>query len=359
MYLNTPLDYAKATVATMMRKNSTGDLEDKKNSFNYHMGVFLHGIYSNYQLCGEETWFDFVKDWVDSLVDEEGHIHGTFRVRLDDFQAGNMLYPLYERTGECKYKKALDFLMSLIDTYPKNKAGGFWHMERCPNQMWLDGLYMGGPLMCKYSAMFGDTKYMDEAAKQALLMRKMTEDKETGLWYHAFDSEKVMPWANPETGLSPEFWGRSIGWVPVAILEELDCIPKNHPDYENLCALVRDLLTAVCKYQSEDGRWYQVVNKVGQDGNWPENSCSCLFTAAICKAVRKGILDDNCLKQAKAGYYGVINSLHWDGDDILIGNVCIGTGVGDYKHYCDRPVCTNDLHGVGAFLIMCGEMARV
>ena len=359
MNYNNPLDYAKVTIATMMKKNATGGLEERKSSFNYHMGVFLHGIYSNYQLCREEAWFDFIKEWVDSLVDEEGNIHGTFRVRLDDFQAGNMLYPLYERTGERKYKKALDFLMGLIDTYPKNKEGGFWHMELCPNQMWLDGLYMGGPLMCKYSAMFGEQKYMDEAAKQALLMRKMTEDKENGLWYHAFDSERVMPWADSETGLSPEFWGRSIGWVPVAILEELDYIPQNHPDYEGLCALVRDLLIAVCKYQSEDGRWYQVVNKVGQEGNWPENSCSCLFTAAICKAVRKGILDNSFLEQAKLGYQGVINSLEWDGDDILIGNVCIGTGVGDYKHYCDRPVCTNDLHGVGAFLIMCGEMARV
>jgi unsaturated rhamnogalacturonyl hydrolase len=114
----------------------------------------------------------------------------------------------------------------------------------------------------------------------------------------------------------------------------------------------------LCKFQSEEGRWYQVVNKGGQEGNWLENSCSCLYTAALCDAVRKGILDASYMENAKRGYEGVINSLTWEGEDIQIGNVCIGTGVGDYKHYCDRPVSTNDLHGMGAFLLMCAQMQR-
>ena len=93
--------------------------------------------------------------------------------------------------------------------------------------------------------------------------------------------------------------------------------------------------------------------------NWLENSCSCLYIAALCAAVRKGILDKSYLENAKKGYRGVINSLTWEGDDIQIGQVCIGTGVGNYEHYINRPVCTNDLHGVGAFLIMCAEMQAV
>lgn len=33
--------------------------------------------------------------------------------------------------------------------------------------------------------------------------------------------------------------------------------------------------------------------------------------------------------------------------------------LGDYEFYCARPTSTNDLHGVGAFLLMCGEVERV
>ena len=43
---------------------------------------------------------------------------------------------------------------------------------------------------------------------------------------------------------------------------------------------------------------------------------------------------------------------------ILMVAVSIGTGVGDYQHYIHRPTSVNDLHGVGAFLLMCAEVAR-
>lgn len=123
-------------------------------------------------------------------------------------------------------------------------------------------------------------------------MQEKTQDSRTGLWYHAWDCAKKQDWADPITGFSPEFWGRSIGWVSVAVLDELQYLPKEHPDYEKLCMLVRELLEAVCRYQSEDGRWYQVVDKGGEDGNWLETSCSCLYVAAVCRAVKDGILPD-------------------------------------------------------------------
>lgn len=225
--------------------------------------------------------------------------------------------------------------------------------------MWLDGLYMAGPISAEYAARYGKQEYLDGAIEQALLMREKTEDKKTGLWYHAWDYSREAEWADPETGLSPEFWGRSIGWVPVAVLDELDFIPPEHPRYQDMRRLVKDLLMAVCRYQSEEGRWYQVVDRGGEVGNWLENSCSCLYVAALCKAVRKGILGQEYLEHAQRGYQAVIQSLSWEGKDIQIGNVCVGTGVGDYQHYCDRPVHVNDLHGVGAFLIMCAQAQRM
>ena len=350
-----PIDYAKAACDTMMRRFEAAKLPPE-GRFHYHQGVFLSGMYQTYQLCKEEKYFQYMKDWVDSIINENGEIHTYDPGQLDDIQPGVLLYPLLERTGDVRYQKALDELLDKILHFPRNPIGGFFHKDRYPNQMWLDGLYMGGPISAEYGCRFFRPEFIEICVEQALLMREMTEDVETGLWYHAWDYSGEAKWADPETGLSPEFWGRSMGWVPVAVLNELDFIPKEHPEYEALCALVKDLLTALCKFQSEDGRWYQVVNKGACEGNWLENSCSCLYTAAICKAVRKGILDRSWLDYAKRGYEGVIRSLSWEGEDLLIGNVCIGTGVGDYEHYINRPVSVNDLHGVGAFLIMCTEL---
>lgn len=71
------------------------------------------------------------------------------------------------------------------------------------------------------------------------MMQEKTRDPKTGLWYHAWDCSKEAEWADPETGLAPEFWGRSIGWVPVAVLDELDFMPREHKDHEALWMLVQ------------------------------------------------------------------------------------------------------------------------
>ena len=353
-----PLYYAKASVETMMRKFEAADLPPK-GRFHYHQGVFLSGVYKTYQFCGDERYYNYIKDWVDSCMDEEGNFKDCHTDQLDDMQPGILLYPLLERTGEEHYRKALEFIMPIIRDFPRNEVGGFWHKGFLPHQMWLDGLYMGGPIIAEYAAKFDAPEYFDIVTQQALLMEEKTKDAETGLLYHAWDCSKEAYWANPETGLAPEFWGRSIGWVPVAVLDDLDFLPENHPKYHEMQRLVKELLEALCKFQSEDGRWYQVVNKGHVEGNWLENSCSCLYVAAICKAVRKGLLPAEYLQVAKKGYEGIIRSLEWDGDNLLVGNVCIGTGVGNYDFYIHRPTSVNDLHGVGAFLIMCAEVQEM
>lgn len=352
-----PIFYAKASVDTMMRKYKAADLPPKGH-FHYHQGVFLSGVYKTYQACGEKKYFQYIKDWVDASIDKDGIPVDFNKGHLDDLQPGILMYPLLDETGDVKYKKALDLLVTALKDMPRNEIGGFWHKDDLPDQMWLDGLYMGGPIGAEYGVRFDAPECFDLVAEQVLLMEQATRDEKTGLLYHAWDSSKAEPWADKETGLSPEFWGRSIGWVPVAVLDDLDFIPKDHEKRSEMERFVKELLQTVCNYQSDQGRWYQVVDKGGQEGNWLETSCSCLFVAAICKAAGKGILPESYLEQARKGFEGVIDSLGWNGEDLLVGNVCIGTGVGDYKHYCDRPTSVNDLHGVGAFLIMCTEMQK-
>lgn len=358
-----PLDYAVMSMDTMMRKFEAQDLPPKGH-FHYHQGVFLSGVYQNYLLYKEENkaaekYFEYIKRWVDSCVTLEGKIEVYDPGQLDDIQPGILLFPLYERTGDERYRKAIEELANALRVFPKIPEGGYYHKEDCPEQMWLDGLYMGGPISAEYAARFGHPEFWDINYEQVVLMRKKTRDECTGLWYHAYDDARKEEWADPETGRSPEFWGRSIGWVPVAILDELQFMPKEHARYGELCDIVVDLIKAVCKYQADNGMWYQVVNKEKEPGNWPEISCSCLYVAAICKAVRMGILEKEYLKLAQKGYEAVIDRLGWDGDNLLVEGVCIGTGVGDYKHYCERPTSCNDLHGVGAFLIMCAQMQQV
>ena len=145
------------------------DLPPKRH-FHYHQGVFFDGVYKNYMLCGEERWFSYMKDWADSVIDRQGRRLQYDEVSLDDIQPGIIFFPLYERTGDEKYRKALDLLMEEIRAYPRNAEGGFWHQKGLPNQMWLDGLYMGGPICVMYAERFGEPELAEDAVRQALLM---------------------------------------------------------------------------------------------------------------------------------------------------------------------------------------------
>lgn len=353
-----PISYAMEACDTIMRKFKAEDLPPKPQ-FHYHAGVFLSGMIKTYHLCKDEKYFQYVKDFVDFYVDKEGEVHHS-RFHMDDMQAGVLMYDLYERTGEEHYKKALTKLVNIVIEQKRNPEGGFWHGIDTVDQMWLDSLYMGGPIVAQYGQMFNRPLCFEVCAYQAWLMEKSCKDEKTGLLYHAYDYTRSMPWADPVTGKSPEFWGRAMGWVPVAIEEDLDYIPEDFGKRGEMIRIVTDLLKALVPYQDEEtGLWYQVVNKGYDPRNWLETSCSCLYVAALCKAVRKGYLDKSYLKFAKKGYEGIINRLKWDEKGIIVDNVCIGTGVGDYEHYLNRPTHANDLHGMGAFILMCQEAEQV
>lgn len=350
-----PLQYAQMACDTLMRKFVPEDLPPKAH-FHYHQGVFLSGMERTFAICGDEKYKNYIDAWVNSLVAEDGTIHGFDSDELDDVQPGILLYRMYEETHDARYEKAIRTLMDVVKNFPKNKEGGFWHKVKNREQMWLDGLYMAGPFCALYGKTFHDPECFESCVFQALLMEEKTKDEKTGLLYHAWDSVKERPWADAETGRSPEFWGRSIGWVPVAVLDELECMPNDQNGYGELVRMVTQLLTAVEQYQDSTGLWYQVVDKGNDPANWLETSCSCLFAAAICKAVRMGFLDESHLAAAVKAFEGVISRLEYRGEDVIIGGICVGTGVGNYEHYCNRPTSENDLHGTGAFLLMCTEM---
>ena len=63
-----------------------------------------------YEATGNEAYFDYVKNYADSLIDEYGNLLFR-RDELDAIQAGLILFPLYERTKEKRYVLAAEKLL--------------------------------------------------------------------------------------------------------------------------------------------------------------------------------------------------------------------------------------------------------
>ncbi|MFC5650997.1 glycoside hydrolase family 105 protein [Paenibacillus solisilvae] len=352
-----PIQWAEKACEALMSKFEPELLPPDR--FHYHQGVFLSGMEKYWRETKKNKYYDYIKRWVDSQVLADGSIKKYKPDELDDIQPGVLLFNLFEQTGDVRYKKALHTLVPLLKSWRTNPSGGFWHKGHYPNQMWLDGLYMAGPIAIQFGKTFGESEYFDMMTFQAILMVKHTKDPNTGLLYHGWDETKAAAWADPVTGLAPEFWGRAIGWYPVALLEMFEYLPEDHTDKATLTGILQDLLIALTKYQdAATGLWYQVVDKADRPDNWLENSCTALYVHAIAKAVRLGYLDSKYLQYAWKGYQGVIDTLKLDENgNVIIGQICIGTGIGDYAHYIARPTSENDLHGAGAFILMCVEMS--
>ena len=64
-------------------------------------------------------------------------------------------------------------------------------------------------------------------------MRKHMKDRKDGLLYHAWDEKRRMPWADPVTGCSPEFWGPVPGLVLLALAEFIDLLPEDQAGRES------------------------------------------------------------------------------------------------------------------------------
>ena len=352
----TALDYAKMGADTLIRKFSIEELPPK-NRFHYHQGVYLSGMERTYFLSKEKKYYDYIKGWMDYHIDENGKLRYTdHELQFDDMMPSILLFNLYNELKDERYKKVLDEFSVLVDMWPTNAQGGFWHKYNRPNQMWLDGLYMIGPYCVMYAKYFNKPYYYEIVYQQMNLMRRAMTDPKTGLLYHAWDDSKAIDWCDKKTGLSSEFWGRAIGWYAVAIMDVLDYIPNDHPRRNEFISAGLDIINALVRFQDEaSGLWYQVVDKGGEKGNWLETSCSSLYTYAIAKAIKKGFLHKSYAKYIHRAYEGIIKNLKFNNDDLFISNICIGTGVGDYKFYIERPTVENDLHGMGAFLLMCSE----
>ncbi|MFO7682134.1 MAG: glycoside hydrolase family 88 protein [Chloroflexota bacterium] len=342
-----------------------------QSRWHYKHGLLFKGVYHVWQKTGNGRYWQSLLAYGDQFITANGDIR-TYRqdeYNIDQINPGKLLFPLYRETGEPRYRLAMDHLRQQLRHHPRTSEGGFWHKQIYPNQMWLDGIYMGSVFYAEYAAAFAEPEAFDDVAFQFLTLEKHTRDPQTGLLYHAWDESRQMPWADPLTGCSPHFWSRAIGWYVMALVDALEVFPAGHPACAEFAAILERTLTAVSRYQDKTtGLWWQVLDQNDRPGNYLEASGSCMFVYAIAKGIRLGYLDKKWLPVAENAFSGLLTHLTTIDDTGLIDlhGVCSTAGLGgvpyrdgSFEYYVNEPIITNDLHGVGAFLNAAVEMELV
>ena len=314
----------------------------------------------------------YVKAWYNQMIDDSAHVK-TYKqsvYNIDRVKPGNALIGLYNETKNEKYLKVIHLLREQLSGQPRTSEGGFWHKKVYPYQMWLDGLYMGEPFYAQYTNEFdsGESaqKAYDDIVLQFDLIQKHSKDSVTGLLYHGWDESKEQAWANKETGTSPHFWGRAMGWYMMALVDVLDYFPKEHPGYQRLVEYLNEESEVLLKYRDQ-GLWYQVLDQGGEEGNYLEASASSMFVYAFAKGANKGYLPEEFKNIANDSFQAMIKQfVTVDGDGIVnLNQVCGVAGLGgnpyrdgSYEYYVNELIRSNDPKGVGPFIMAALELDK-
>ncbi|MGB8251662.1 MAG: glycoside hydrolase family 88 protein [Anaerolineaceae bacterium] len=336
--------------------------------WHYEHGLFVKAVLEVGQTTGKARYLQFVRDWVDSFVMPDGNIR-TYRVdefSLDQINPGKLLFHGYHQTGEKRYLKTIELLQEQLRHQPRTSIGNYWHKNIYPHQVWLDGLYMMAPFEAEYATIFNKAEIFDDITQQFITIEQHVRDPQTGLLYHGWDESKKQKWANPDTGCSPHFWGRAIGWYVMAIVDVLDFLPVDHPRRPELIEILNRLAHALTRTQDPvSGLWYQVVDLPDRPKNYLESSVSAMLAYGFAKAVRKGYLALEYLSAAQRAYRGLLeNMIRVDASGVLtLEGICVVGGLGgepyrdgSFEYYVSEPTAPNDFKGVGPFILAALEM---
>ena len=336
--------------------------------WSYTTGLLAQAMDDLSLTTGDPKFAQWAKATMDSYVDDEGVIH-TYRpdeFNIDHINSGKMLLRYFERNGDAKYRAAADSIRHQLEEHPRTTEGAFWHKQRYPWQLWLDGVYMGMPFLAHHALMEGDAHGIEEAVAEAQIAQRRLRDPDSGLYYHAWDERAEQVWADPETGLSAYFWSRGMGWYAMALVDLLDFIPDERTDLrEPIVEIIRDFADTLLAHRV-DGVWYQITDRPDATGNYPEASGSSMFVYFLAKAINIGYLDTSYRDAAAESYGRLVEefiSVRASGN-VSLKNVCQVAGLGygrdgSYRYYMSEPVVSNDPKGVGPFIMAGIEISKM
>jgi rhamnogalacturonyl hydrolase YesR len=138
---------------------------------------------------------------------------------------------------------------------------------------WSDSLFMDIPILAQAGALTGERRYFDMAARHFDFMQKIVR-RPDGLYRHQQSADAA--------------WGRGNAFPALGLALTLSEMPEDHPAYGRMLTSFRQHVTALSRFQDENGMWRNVIDRPGA---YPEYSATAMIATAILRGIRRGWLD--------------------------------------------------------------------
>ncbi len=330
----------------------------KGGAWCYEDGLIYRGLELLHKSTGDERWLAHLERLIAPQLLEGPALLGydPNEYNIDHIMSGRALLYLHEVSKEARYLDTARLLISQLETHPRTRSGVYWHKNRYPWQIWLDGLYMGAPFQIAFGQRTGAADLVNDALAQVNTALELTYVPRTKLYAHAYDEAKKQPWAEATTGHTRAHWARSIGWLAMALVDIADLTGSQA--FSDLAPKAEALFHQILKYRQPDGLWLQVIDEPNLAGNWSETSASAMFAYALQRAVDLGLAD----LPIHGIFEGVVSqSLQRNATGVRqMVNICEVAGLGMYQgrfrdgtsgYYISEHRVSNDTKGVGPLMM--------
>lgn len=331
-----------------------------------------------------KPWFASVKDYGDDFFSKVANTGGS----LDDLNAVKLYIGVYnnknasetdKKNAKTAIGRATEGLIAHNNSYSIQSGtlagdavvGGWFHKAAYNNQMWLDGAYMGSALLAQIVNFNGNGSNVFGSAnddwnmvfKQLNIVWNMCWNSTDKMMYHAFEANAgtgtskshADTWAGlngttkPYTFHSAAYWGRANAWYIFALVDALEAMGKagrtSEANYTTLRNHLQELAAGIVARQTSDGGWYQLLDKdntftaTSYNSSWSgkpksatnyiETSATAIFSAALFKAARLGLIDAKYKENAKKAFECLVNNYTYLKDGSLeIWGSCRSAGLG-------------------------------
>ncbi|MDO5528215.1 MAG: glycoside hydrolase family 88 protein [Paracoccus sp. (in: a-proteobacteria)] len=324
----------------------------KGGAWCYEDGCIYRGLALLHDATGERRWLDHLVRLASAQVAPDGTLSGYAAedYNIDNILAGRALFHLDAHAPDPRWMRAADRLAAQLASHPRIASGSYWHKKIYPDQVWLDGLYMGLPFQIEYGQKTGQPSLVADALSQISEALSLTA-MPGGLYAHGYDDARAQDWADPASGRSGAVWGRAMGWLSMAMVDAYALTGDADLGRQSAALLAR-----IEALQQQDGGWLQVMDHPELPGNYTESSASAMFAYALRRAARAGLRAPGEAED-RAGAF--LQSRLSGTPRRLEGIVCVA-GLGGFSgvyrdgtpaYYLTEEVVADDAKGVGPLMM--------
>jgi rhamnogalacturonyl hydrolase YesR len=217
----------------------------------------------------------------------------------DPASNGEAVLFAFKETGDERYKKAADAMVTYLkNEAPKTKDGVLHHVTYA-KQVWSDASFMAPPFI----ALMGD---YDESVKQIEGFRKYLMDPDKKLYYHIWDEDK-------NEFARKKFWGGGNGWTAAGIAKIINLLPAERQDLKSkMVTYGKEVIDGCLAFIRPDGLFHDIID---DNTSFVETNLGQMLAFSIYTGIKAGWLDNSYMEKAdrmrqaarsKVDEYGIV-----------------------------------------------------